>query len=58
MIENYTSHRAELRLGFGSTKLLFDATNEGDIDLYPEYTGTGLLVILPKEASVSSYLRY
>ncbi len=58
MIENYTSFSAELRLGFGSTKLLFDATNLGDIDLYPEYTGTGLLVILPKGVSVSADLRY
>jgi osmoprotectant transport system permease protein len=49
VIENYTDLTVELHLGFGSTKLLFDATNSGEIDLYPEYTGTGLLVILPAD---------
>jgi osmoprotectant transport system permease protein len=58
VIENYTGYTAELRLGFGSTKLLFDAANRGDIDLYPEYTGTGLLVILPRDAAETEDLRY
>jgi len=46
VIESQTDLSAELRLGFGGTKLLFDALNNGQIDIYPEYTGTGLLVIL------------
>ncbi|MEJ2004577.1 MAG: ABC transporter permease/substrate-binding protein, partial [Cyclobacteriaceae bacterium] len=58
MIENYTDLTAELHLGFGGTKLLFDATNAGEIDLYPEYTGTGLLVILPRDAIEDSNVRY
>jgi len=57
MIENYTGLTVELHLGFGGTKLLFDATVAGDIDIYPEYTGTGLLVILPEE-SRDKGLRY
>lgn len=49
VIENYTGLTAELKLGFGGTKLLFDALNTGEVDLYPEYSGTGLLVILKSE---------
>ncbi len=58
VIENYTGYTTELHLGFGGTKLLFDATLAGDIDIYPEYTGTGLLVILPKEAIQNFAVRY
>jgi len=49
LIENYTNLVVDLRLGFGGTKLVFEALKKGDIDLYPEYTGTGLLVILKSE---------
>ncbi len=36
----------ERRLGLGATEIAFKALREGAIDLYPEYTGTGLLAIL------------
>ncbi|UII34062.1 ABC transporter permease/substrate-binding protein [Fulvivirga ulvae] len=49
IIESETGLTAGLKLGFGGTKLLFDALNTGEVDLYPEYTGTGLLVILKPE---------
>ncbi|MGB5928006.1 MAG: glycine betaine ABC transporter substrate-binding protein, partial [Cyclobacteriaceae bacterium] len=49
LVENYTSLDADLRLGFGGTKLVFDALRTGEIDMYPEYTGTGLLVILQED---------
>ncbi|TRX62697.1 ABC transporter permease subunit [Fulvivirga sp. M361] len=58
VIENYTGLTVELKLGFGGTKLLFDAMNEGHIDLYPEYTGTGLLVILQPEGAVLQKILY
>ena len=45
-IESKTNLSVGLKLGFGGTKLLFDALNTGAVDIYPEYTGTGLLVIL------------
>jgi len=42
------------RLGLGATEIAFGALREGRIDVYPEYTGTGLLAILgetpPSEA--------
>ena len=57
MIENYTGLDADLKLGFGGTKLCFDALANGDIDLYPEYTGTGFLVILqPRESVRKAYI--
>lgn len=34
------------KTGLGGTKICFDALNNNQIDLYPEYTGTGFLVIL------------
>jgi osmoprotectant transport system permease protein len=34
------------RLGLGATEVAFGALREGAIDVYPEYTGTGLLAIL------------
>lgn len=49
IIENKTGLTVGLKLGFGGTKLLFDALHAGEVDLYPEYTGTGLLVILKPE---------
>lgn len=49
LIENYTTLDVDLKMGFGGTKLVFDALRNGDIDIYPEYTGTGLLVLLPEE---------
>ena len=34
------------RLGLGATEIAFGALREGAIDVYPEYTGTGLVAIL------------
>ncbi|MEO7964140.1 MAG: glycine betaine ABC transporter substrate-binding protein, partial [Gemmatimonadaceae bacterium] len=35
-----------LKPGLGSTEILIGALRQGAIDIYPEYTGTGLLAIL------------
>lgn len=37
------------RPGLGATTVAFDALRSGAIDVYPEYTGTGLLAILHQE---------
>lgn len=49
MIEYHTNFRVELKLGFGGTKLLMDAMKNSEIDLYPEYTGTALLLMLEND---------
>ncbi len=58
LIESETSLKTELKPGFGGTKLLFDAMMAGEVDIYPEYTGTGLLVILQPTDSQLSELTY
>ncbi len=51
-IENYTNLDVELKTGLAGTKIAFDALRQGEIDLYPEYTGTGLLAILKTEPEI------
>jgi osmoprotectant transport system permease protein len=40
------------KLNMGGTMICFNALRAGDIHLYPEYTGTGLVNILKQEAGV------
>ncbi|HEX8683191.1 MAG TPA: glycine betaine ABC transporter substrate-binding protein, partial [Ardenticatenaceae bacterium] len=40
----------ERNLGLGTESVIHEAMLQGDIDLYPEYTSTGLLSILQMEA--------
>jgi osmoprotectant transport system permease protein len=57
LIENYTTLNTELKLGFGGTKLLMDAVKLGEVDIYPEYSGTALLLMVqPEQATVDSLL--
>jgi osmoprotectant transport system permease protein len=46
LIEGNTGLKVVTRTGLGGTKICFDALTNNEIDMYPEYTGTGLLVIL------------
>jgi osmoprotectant transport system permease protein len=46
LIKGYTDLDVATKTGLGGTKICFDAMTNNQIDLYPEYTGTGLLVIL------------
>ncbi|MFS4429490.1 ABC transporter permease/substrate-binding protein [Chryseobacterium sp. S90] len=50
LIEGYTDYKVETKTGLGGTKICFDALMNDAIDLYPEYTGTGLLVLLKPSA--------
>lgn len=56
LIENYTSLDAGLRLGLAGTQIVFNALENGEIDLYPEYTGTGLHVLLKADSSTVAKL--
>ena len=38
----------ERKLNLGGTAVAHEALLNGDLDVYPEYTGTGLLVVLGK----------
>ncbi|GAB3931707.1 ABC transporter permease/substrate-binding protein [Larkinella terrae] len=57
LVENRTALAVVTKTGLGGTKICFDALNAGSIDLYPEYTGTGLLVILQPPLAVSDSLQ-
>ncbi|MFK9092866.1 glycine betaine ABC transporter substrate-binding protein [Bacillus salipaludis] len=46
IIENKTDIQVERKLNLGGTQVAFSAIKNGDIDLYVEYTGTGLVNIL------------
>lgn len=43
--------RVDRRLGLGATEIAFGALRTGAIDVYPEYTGTGLTAILHEQPS-------
>lgn len=50
--------RVERRLNLGSTQIALAAMSRGDIDLYPEYTGTALIDVLhhpPIRDAAASY---
>ena len=50
----------ERRLGLGATEIAFQALRTGAIDVYPEYTGTGLVAILnqtPEGTATQVYQR-
>jgi osmoprotectant transport system permease protein len=55
LIKGYTDYDVSTKTGLGGTKICFDALNNNQIDLYPEYTGTGLLAILqPSSKTIDS----
>jgi osmoprotectant transport system permease protein len=56
IIEGNTDLNVELKLGFGGTKLLMDAMKNDEIDIYPEYTGTALLLLLETKKQERSEL--
>ena len=52
IIENYTNLDVDLKTGLAGTQIAFNALIKGDIDLYPEYTGTGLLTIIQADEEI------
>src|SRR5699024_5725751 len=55
LIENYTSLDVGLKLGLAGTQIVFQALIHDEIQLYPEYTGTGLHVLLdPSPRTIDS----
>ena len=56
LIKGYTNYGVSTKTGLGGTKICFDALTNNQIDFYPEYTGTGLLVILQADAKTVNSL--
>ena len=46
LIENNSNLNVELKTGLAGTKFCFDALKKGEINVYPEYTGTAYFAIL------------
>lgn len=46
LVESQTDLKVERKFGLGGTAICFEALKSGAIDLYPEYTGTALEVLL------------
>lgn len=51
LIEGFTDLSVDTKTGLGGTKICFEALTNAEIDCYPEYTGTGLLVMLQADAA-------
>ncbi|MBV9961555.1 MAG: ABC transporter permease/substrate-binding protein [Parafilimonas sp.] len=56
LIKGYTDLNVDTKTGLGGTKICFDALTNNQIDMYPEYTGTGLLAILNASANTINNL--
>lgn len=50
IIENNTDLNVERKLNLGGTNVAFEAITNDEVDLYAEYTGTGYVTIMKKEA--------
>lgn len=48
LIEHNTDYKVERKLNLGGTNVVFSAMKSGDVDLYVEYTGTGLVDIMKR----------
>ena len=59
LLEARTDLRVVRRMDLGGSRVVFSALQAGEIDLYPEYTGTGLLEILgaPRSGGPEETLR-
>ena len=57
LIQGNTDLKVDTKTGLGGTKICFDALVNDQIDMYPEYTGTGLLVLLqPSQQQVQEII--
>ena len=54
LIVSYSDLNVVLKTGLAGTKICFDALINGEIDIYPEYTGTGLHVILKANKEIQN----
>ncbi|MCB2406496.1 ABC transporter permease/substrate-binding protein [Hymenobacter lucidus] len=52
LIRGNTGLAVETKTGLGGTTICFEALRTGAIDMYPEYTGTGLQVLLQPSPAV------
>lgn len=49
LLENNTNFKVERKFGLGNVQVIHQAITQGDIDVYPEYTSTGLFAQLKED---------
>ncbi len=54
LIEQETDIKVEIKPNFGKTSFLYEALKSGDIDIYPEFTGTIVASLLEDDISLES----
>ncbi|MDI5988333.1 ABC transporter permease/substrate-binding protein [Streptococcus equi] len=54
LIEDQSKLKVELKPNFGKTSFLYEALKSGDIDIYPEFTGTITSSLLKKKPKLSN----
>lgn len=54
MIEDQSDLKVELKPNFGKTSFLYEAVKSGDIDIYPEFTGTITSSLLKDKPELST----
>lgn len=57
LIEAHTELPVERKFGLGGTLICYEALKSGEIDLYPEYTGTAWAAILNRHDRITDPLR-
>ena len=57
LLEARTELEVEHRAGLGGTLVCFEALLAGEIDVYPDYTGTGWSIVLKEPDKITSPLR-
>ncbi|MHC5211899.1 MAG: glycine betaine ABC transporter substrate-binding protein [Planctomycetota bacterium] len=57
LVEDRLGVEVSMRDGLGGTLVAFEALRAGEIDVYPEYTGTGWAVVLKEAERASDPLR-
>lgn len=58
LIEENTDLQVERKLNLGGSSVIWEATKSGDVDAYVEYTGTGLMGIMQREAMTDADKTY
>ena len=54
LIEAHSDLKVELKPNFGKTAFLYEAIKSGDIDIYPEFTGTVTTTLLKEKPTPST----
>jgi osmoprotectant transport system permease protein len=57
LIEDRTDLTVERRFNLAGTQVCFEALRSGAVDVYPEYTGTGIVVLLAESPGDAAYVR-